>query len=179
MRFVLSFIGSAALAAVAGVATSASADWLPNQPIFVNGSFTPLEDPMATWGTWAGQGLHSIGTVSQYTASVPQPVPIFVTSILGTPTDLFITLDFADFPFFEIGTHQVIFPDLKAPGFTLDALANAGSIVVDGTSVIWTAEALDLPGDGIVNIFITQVPAPGAALLLPMVGLARRRRRLG
>lgn len=167
-----------ALAATTVLSTSATAGWFEGQPIQVNGSFTPLEEPTANWGTWVAQGLHDIGGFNDYNAIGISDGLVMVESSLISEHAFSIILNYSDFPFFEIGEHVVTLPDLKAPGaLAIQASASSGQIKIEGTSVIWSAQALDLPSDGQVKILIEQVPAPGALGMLAVAALGARRRR--
>lgn len=170
-------IVSGVVTAAACIASPASAGWFQGQPIIVNGSFTELEQPPAHWGTWSAQGLHDLGGMSHYVAPIKGGSLVMVSSTVLSPTALSLVIDYSEFPFFEIGHHEVVLPDLKAPGALLQASSNVGQISVQGTSVTWSAQALDIPQDGEVKILIEQIPTPGALALVGLAAVGARRRR--
>jgi len=171
-------VSTVALGTVAVMSSTASAAWISGQTISVDGSFTALEQPPVPWGSWAGQGGLELGGAAQYFAPVAGGAFIGVSATVISPSEISIVLDYSEFPFFEIGTHQVVFPDLKGPDAQLSASSSVGSTgVLLGTIVSWSAEALDLPQDGLVKISITQIPSPGALALVGIAALGTRRRR--
>ncbi|MBM4111976.1 MAG: hypothetical protein FJ253_01175 [Phycisphaerae bacterium] len=161
----------------AALGSTASADWIPGQPIAVIGTTFTLGDPSESfWGTQVSGDFHPIGGQTSYVDPLyGASFPILVSSTLGSPQDLSIVIDFSNYVFLEIGWYEVVFPDLKPNGGILSVDATSGAASTDGVSVTWTGNVQD--GFDDVKIFISQVPTPGAISLLGLAGISARRRR--
>lgn len=159
---------------------------LPGQGIAVNGEG---DGPFATqWGTWAGQGTHPFGGVTNY----PDPgFPAFSVTVSSGAMPIppgkkfagFILLDFSAFGPGDFPNHWVDIGPLKQPGglnvINSVTVIGTGTATTDGSSIFWHGLGANLAGNPLVRIEWTQflIPSPGAAALLGMGGLVAIRRR--
>ena len=159
----------------------------PGQGLTVNGEG---DGPFATqWGTWAGGGTHPFGGSTVY----PDPgFPTFSVTVssgalpppAGKKFAGFIVIDFTNFGAGDFPNHWVNISGIKDPagGNFINSVTviGAGQATTDGYTISWQGLGSDLGGLGgnpIVRIEWTQIPAPGAAAMLGLAGLAGVRRR--
>ncbi|TVQ60047.1 MAG: hypothetical protein EA379_09090 [Phycisphaerales bacterium] len=159
----------------------------PGQGITVNGQG---DGAFATqWGTWAGGGTHAFGGSTTY----PDPgFPTFFVVVSsgampappGKKFAGFFEIDFTDFGAGDFPNHEIDFIGIKDPTgnnfINSVTVIGAGSATTDGYSINWQGLGADIGGLGgnpIVRIEWSQIPAPGAAAMLGLAGLAGIRRR--
>jgi len=170
------FFVAAAVAAIA-LAGASNAEFFPGAPIAINGAAGP-EFGGTTWGTWAGQGLHNLGGVSNYFDSIFGPAfAVIVSSDVINPNLLSIVLDFTTFAPGDFSLHSANFISLKNDGSIVGVSASAGVAFTDGNNIHWEASGAEVAGAGTIKLLIEQIPSPGALALLGVAGLAARRRR--
>ncbi|MFT3685339.1 MAG: hypothetical protein QM783_10505 [Phycisphaerales bacterium] len=163
--------------AVAATASVSLADFHDGQSISITGNAGPQF--ATSWGTGAGQGLHNLGGSSEFwDANFSQgTLPVFVTSVVNNPYSLSLTVDFSSFFPGDFSELSISVPDLKQDGSIINVFASQGTVVVnpDGNGFSWIGSGSIQPPS--VTFEITQTPAPGAAAVLALGGLAASRRR--
>lgn len=168
--------------AALGATSAAVADFHQGQQIVMNGSAGP-QFGGTVWGTNQGQGTVVVGGgPTTFFDVFATAFTINVTAILNGPGSLTIIIDFSDFAPADFTNHIFDLLNLKNDGSITDVFASVGTATVTdgGNSIHWEGlgAAIAAAGNQTVVLEITQiVPAPGAAALVGLGGLAAMRRR--
>lgn len=169
-----SLFASVAAAVVAAAGSAALADFFPQQPVNVTGTWLDTG-----WGTSFGQGPHFLGGSSTFSDAVYGP-SYFVTvnTQIQSVNSLIMTVNLATFQP-DGGSMIINVLGLKTDGSIVSVTSNFGTVTVnpDGNGFHWSSDTTVYPPPGIVIFDIVQSPTPGAAAALGLGGLVALRRR--
>lgn len=163
------------------IAVGASADFVPGQVISVNGAAGP-QFGGTTFGSWADQGLHTLGSMSVYWDALfgsSESLTITVSSEFLAPGVLGVLVDFSEFVPGAFDTISVDLLALKSDTSIVGALASQGAIGQDGNNVYWTGFGGQLVDEPVLSITVFQIPEPSVVALLVLAGACSFRRRRG
>ncbi len=140
------------------------------------------------WGTHAGQGEHAFGGTSIFAdINAPGLTLTITTESIPPPAGKkfagIITIDFSNFDPVAYSVHEIDILGIKEqsePNFINSIeLIGEGFVETDGSNIFWTGSGIGLDTNPIIVIKWTQVPSPGAPLLVSvaiyLVGARRRR----
>ena len=165
--------------AAALCAAAANAEFINGAPLSVSGTAGP-EFGGTTWGTSAGQGVHSLGGSSTYwdaTFGNPVLLTVGVSSTINNQYSATFYFDFSDFQPQDFSELTINIIGLKSDGSLNGIASSLGVATTDGNAIHWTGAGDDVSEGGLLWITVSQVPAPGALALLGVAGLMGSRRR--
>ncbi|MFO0783326.1 MAG: hypothetical protein U0636_06550 [Phycisphaerales bacterium] len=166
--------------AAAAIAAAADADFAVGNQVAINASFGPgAGNDLGTFGTFAGQGYHSLGGQSTYwdTNDAPFAYTVNVTSTVVNQWSVMFSMDFSNFAPAYYSNYTIDIVGLKTDGSLLGVQGNSNGFNTDGNSVTWSGTGAELQGLGSLTFKVYQTPAPGALALVGMAGVVGSRRR--